>query len=71
MPTWACLLLFAIWGLPLAKIVQINIDSIVEAEIELPETVIKGIALIYGIFWPTVVIANICKMLGGALFSRK
>jgi hypothetical protein len=66
---WYVIVIFAIWGLPLSRIVQANLDAILELddtfppEEKMPIGVIKTLALIYGLIWPFMAVLNIFGMI--------
>jgi hypothetical protein len=55
--------LMMIWLLPIPKLVEINIDAIVETDLGLSSLNVKIIATICGIFWPIMLASAIFKFL--------
>lgn len=67
MPHWINLLIFAIWVLPIPKIVDLNITAIHDADIGLSSRQIKITSLFFGIIWPLLLLHGIVRLMFSAL----
>jgi len=64
---WINLLIFAIWIIPIPKIVDLNITAIYDADIGLSSRQIKITSLFFGIIWPLLMLHSIVRFLLGTL----
>lgn len=67
MPHWINLLIFAIWIIPIPKIVDLNITAIHDADIGLSSRQIKITSLFFGMLWPLLLLHSILRFLLGTL----
>ena len=67
MPHWINLLIFAIWVLPIPKIVDLNITAIHDADIGLSSRQIKITSLFFGMIWPLLLLHGIVRLMFSAL----
>lgn len=64
---WINLLIFAIWIIPIPKIVDLNITAIHDADIGLSSRQIKITSLLFGMIWPLLMLHSIVRFLLGTL----
>ena len=64
---WINLFIFAIWILPIPKIVELNITAIHDANIGLSSGQIKITSLFFGIIWPLLFLHSIVRIILGTI----
>lgn len=64
---WINLLIFAIWILPIPKIVELNINAIHDADIGLSPIQIKLTSLFFAVLWPFLMLHGIVRLIFNAL----
>jgi hypothetical protein len=67
---WTTLVIFAVWSIPLPKIVEANIRMIAGQFPMLSDDIIKSLALLFGLFWPVILTFNLLFILVLSLQSR-
>lgn len=65
---WGQVILFAIWILPVPKLVELNLDALIEAKIEVPLWFLKIVVVIFGFMWPLLILKAIATKIVSSIF---
>ncbi len=65
---WGYVVLFAIWILPVPKLVELNLDALIEAKVDAPLWFLKIVVVVFGFGWPLLILRAIVKRILTSIF---